>query len=291
MLVVEDWGELFVVAALLAAAAGYARGAQRLAHRRAGHPARASRDGIWFAAGLGVIAVTLLGPLDGWSEDSFAVHMVQHELIVLVAAPLLVRGRPLAHWAWGLSRAARMSLHGMVRRRPLVIAWSALTGTAGACALHTAALWAWHVPAWFRAALTHPALHIAQHATFLAAALCFWWSVLRPAPVRQAAARGVATLFVTTLTTGALGALLTFAATPWFAVPGQVPPVGLSLLEDQQLGGLIMWIPGGTVYVAAALALGARALTAAGTRPAVARIASARASLARPARVRNVLNR
>ena len=129
-----------------------------------------------------------------------------------------------------------------------------------AFAVQTAALWAWHLPAWFRGALEHPAIHILQHATFLAVALCFWWSVLRPAAPRQAAARGIATLFITTLTTGALGALLTFGSTAWYALPGHEAPVGWTALDDQQLGGLIMWIPGGTAYVVVALLLGARAL-------------------------------
>jgi putative membrane protein len=149
-----------------------------------------------------------------------------------------------------------------------------VTGVTGACALQTAALWAWHLPAWFRAALEHPGLHILQHATFLATALCFWWSVLRPAAARQAAARGIATLFVTTLTTGALGALLTFGSSAWYALPGQDGPFGWTTLEDQQLGGLIMWIPGGTVYMVIALVLGARALrsrSSAATRIAPAR--------------------
>ena len=252
-------GEIFIVAAMLVAALAYALGARRLAARRAG-AAPASRDALWFAAGLAVLAVTLLGPLDGASGRSFTVHMIQHELLMLAAAPLLVLGRPLAHWTWALPRAARSRVATAVRVPAWRAAWSALTGVTGACALQTAALWAWHLPVWFRAALTHPGLHILQHATFLAAALCFWWSVLRPAAARRAATRGVATLFVTTLTTGALGALLTFGSTAWYALPGESPWFGWTPLEDQQVGGLIMWIPGGTVYLVFALALAARAL-------------------------------
>ncbi|HSV16971.1 MAG TPA: cytochrome c oxidase assembly protein [Casimicrobiaceae bacterium] len=255
-----EGGEAFVVALLIAFAAAYALGAARLAARRM-RPAGARRhDGIVFAAGLVVLAATLLGPLDAWSEQSFAVHMVQHELLMLAAAPLLVRGRPLGRFAWALPARGRVHWRTLLRRSHAQGPWALITGVAGACALQTAALWAWHLPAWFRAALQHPGLHILQHATFLAAALCFWWSVLRPATPRTAASRGIATLFITTLTTGALGALLTFGSSPWYAFPGQAAPFGLTALEDQQLGGLIMWVPGGMVYVVVALLLGARAL-------------------------------
>jgi putative membrane protein len=265
-------GEAAIVTALITAGFGYALGARRLAIRRGHRPPASPHDGLWFAGGLTVLALTLLGPLDRWSEDSFAVHMIQHELLMLAAAPMLVRGRPLARWTWALPRAARTRLQGTTSSVKPV--WSAVTGATGACALQTAALWAWHLPGWFRSAVEHPGVHILQHLTFIVAALCFWWSVLRPGALRQAATRGIAALFFTTLVTGALGALLTFGSTPWYAIPGQSPPFGMSLLEDQQLGGLIMWVPGGLVYVVIALWLAAHALRE-GSRPASARVKEA----------------
>jgi len=266
-------GDAFIVVAIVASALAYLVGSRALSARR-GAPARSRpRDALWFMLGLAVLAAALLGPLDAWSARSFAVHMVQHEILMLVAAPLLVLGRPLARWTWMLPRASRLRVGVAVRAPAWRAAWGAITGVTGACALQTAALWAWHLPAWFRAALEHPGIHILQHATFLATALCFWWSVLRPAAARAAAARGIATLFVTTLTTGALGALLTFGSSAWYALPGQDGPFGWTTLEDQQLGGLIMWIPGGTVYVLIALVLGARALLSRGAT--AARVAPA----------------
>jgi putative membrane protein len=246
---------------IVVSAVAYAAGMWRLSVRRASRQGRTGHDGAWFAAGLIMLAGTLLGPLDEWAERSFALHMTQHELIMLVVAPMLVRGRPLAVWTWALARGARLRLRSALGRGRSLGLWYACTSVVGACALQALALWAWHLPAWFRAALAHPGVHILQHATFLAVALCFWWSVLRPGPRRNVAVRGIATLFFTTLTTGALGALLTFAGTPWYAGPDTEPPFGLTLLEDQQVGGLIMWIPGGTVYLAFALWLAARALS------------------------------
>jgi putative membrane protein len=257
-------GNAFIVVAIVASALAYLAGSRALSAHRGARARSGARDALWFTLGLAVLAAALLGPLDEWSTRSFAVHMVQHEILMLIVAPLLVLGRPLARWTWMLPRAWRVRVGAALRAPAWRTAWGAITGVAGACALQTAALWAWHLPAWFRAALEHPGIHILQHATFLATALCFWWSVLRPAAARSAAARGIATLFVTTLTTGALGALLTFGSSAWYAVPGQDGPFGWTTLEDQQLGGLIMWIPGGTVYVVIALVLGARALLSRG---------------------------
>jgi putative membrane protein len=273
-------GSDVVIAGLIVAAGlAYALGARRLALRRErGAPARTdnaprtrrdepraslrrgARDTAWFAGGLAVLAGTLLGPLDAWSARSFAAHMLQHELLMLVAAPMLVLGRPLGRFAWLWPRLSRRGLRrGLARTRGL-IGWNLFTSPAGACAIQAVALFAWHVPAWFRAATTNDGLHILQHAAFLAAALCFWWTVLRPGPPRRVAPPALAALFVTTLTTGALGALLTFTTRIWYAVPGFDPPWGMSLVDDQQLGGLLMWVPGGLVYLAVAVLVGARML-------------------------------
>jgi len=261
-------GEAAVAILILLAAAAYALGTHHLALRRAGRRGPALHDGWWFSAGLAVLAASLFGPLDEWSERSFALHMSQHEIIMLAAAPLLVRGRPLARWAWALGRRGRARLRASLSAWQSLGIWRACTSVTGACVLQTLALWAWHMPLWFRAALAHPGVHILQHATFLVVALCFWWSVLRPGPPRTVAVRGIATLFFTTLTTGALGALLTFASTPWYLGADAEPPFGLTVLEDQQVGGLIMWIPGGAVYLAFAVWLGARALSSVAAPPA-----------------------
>jgi len=269
--------DAIVVALIGVAAIGYALGARRLADRA--KDARRAHGAAAFYGGLALLTLTLFGPLDTWAERSFTMHMIQHELLMLAVAPLLVIGRPLPQWTWALPAAARRRVHVVQRawRRPG--AWQAATGVLGACVIQSAALWAWHLPSWFRAALEHPGLHVLQHATFLATALCFWWSVLRPGPARRRAPPSIASLFVTTLTTGALGALLTFAGTPWYAEPGVVPLFGLTPLEDQELGGLLMWIPGGTVYMAIALVLGARGLR---EPPAAAQTAPPRAAGAAP---------
>jgi putative membrane protein len=126
------------------------------------------------------------------------------------------------------------------------------TQSLGAWVLHALALWLWHLPVFFQAALLSPLVHILQHTCFFGSALAYWWSVFGRARTPKGSA--IASLFTTTLHTSVLGALLTFAPWPWYAAEGG-RAFGLSALEDQQLGGLIMWVPGGLAYMMAGLLL------------------------------------
>jgi cytochrome c oxidase assembly factor CtaG len=137
-------------------------------------------------------------------------------------------------------------------------AWRTCTDPVGAWTLHAVALWAWHVPVLFEAALADDAVHVAQHACFFASALFFWWSVFARGARRAGAS--VASVFTTMMHTSALGALLTFAPTPWYAHYAETSAFGLSALEDQQLGGLVMWVPGAFAYLVAGLAIVAASL-------------------------------
>jgi putative membrane protein len=244
--------DAWVVALLAASAVLYAIGVQRL-WRRAGRGrgitfGQAAR----FAAGWLVLCAALLSPIDTLSAQLFSVHMLQHELLMVVAAPLLVQSRPLEAWTWALNPAWRRALGRIARIDLLRGAWRTCSEPIGAWCLHAIAIWVWHVPVLFEAALADEAVHIAQHSCFLGSALFFWWSVFG----RVAAQRGgaaIASVFTTMMHTSALGALLTFAPTPWYAHYVQTTVFGLSTLEDQQLGGLVMWVPGGISYLVAGL--------------------------------------
>ena len=216
-------------------------------------------DCVAFAAGWVALAVAMMGPLDAWAAHSFAAHMLQHELLMLVAAPLLVLGRPLAAWTWALSGGGRRRARALIAIKPWRRAWRFVTQPLGATLVQLVALFVWHLPALFDLAGTHASLHALQHASFLATALCFWWATTTPlrrrpdAPDNRAGV-SLACLFVTMIATGALGALLTFAPTPWYREYGGVAlPWAASALEDQQLGGLLMWVPGGAVYLVVGL--------------------------------------
>lgn len=258
-------GTGWIITALAAAAMLYSAGVIRL--WRASGPGRGLRlrEGLCFIAGLALLAIALLGTLDTVAARSFAAHMVQHEVLMLIAAPLLVMGRPLAVWAWALPFGPRKATRAVVRHPGWRRCWRFATRPFGATLLQVIALLVWHIPAAFDRASTHAGLHALQHATFVASALCFWWalrvSVQRGERDARAAAIGMMALFCTMIVTGAFGALLTFAPTPWYHVRAEAPaPWAASALEDQQLGGLIMWVPGGTVYLIAALMLARRLL-------------------------------
>lgn len=253
----SSWNtEAWLWALNLASAALYAIGLGRLwrgAGRGAGiPPARATA----FALGWLGLATALLSPLDPLGVHLFAAHMVQHELLVLVAAPLLAVDRPLGAFVWGLPRGVRRATWRCVHDGGLQRTVRALSRPLTAWSVHAAALWVWHVPALFQRALASGPVHVAQHLSFFVSALLFWWALLRPGMQRDRC--GPATLYVLTtgMHTGALGALLTFARTPWYpAYLATAPAFGITALEDQQLGGLIMWVPAGFVYLAIALVL------------------------------------
>jgi putative membrane protein len=252
----DRWSlEPWVLALLAASALLYAVGLRRL-WRRAGRgrgvtPAQAYR----FATGWMVLAIALVSPVDAVGGALFSAHMVQHELLMVVAAPLLVCARPLEAWTWALAPRWRRLLGGFFHTRAWSGAWRVAVDPLGAWLIHAVVLWAWHIPSLFESALTHEGVHALQHASFLASALLFWWSVLAQ-PARAGA--GLASLFTTMLHTGGLGALLTFAPTPWYPHYADTLAYGLTPLEDQQLGGLVMWVPGGFAYFAFGLAIVAR---------------------------------
>jgi putative membrane protein len=144
--------------------------------------------------------------------------MVQHELMMIVAAPLLVPGRPFAVWFWAFPARARHVIVAAVRSPPFYRLWQALCAPLVAWLLHAAALWAWHMPRLFAAALASPSIHTLQHGSFLLSALLFWWAVFGDAARRERSGYAMLLLFTTMVHTGALGALLTLAPGLWYPV-------------------------------------------------------------------------
>jgi putative membrane protein len=219
---------------------------------------RRSWETLAFSAGLLTLAIALLSPLDRWGAELFAAHMVQHEVLMLIAAPLLVLGRPLPIFLWAFPARMRASLGRVSRVGWVYRVWAVLTRPLSAWLLHALALWVWHAPPLFDAVLTNRGVHDLQHFTFLATALLFW-SALLHARAREAQGAAIIYLFTTTVHSSVLGALITFGTRPWYQSYLQTAPQwGLTALEDQQLGGLIMWVPASFVYVGVALLLMAR---------------------------------
>ena len=246
----------WVVGCLLVSAALYGVGVARLWHRAGPGRGVHTRRALAFAGGWLATAAALVSPLDALGTQLFSAHMLQHEALMVVAAPLFVLGRPLAAFAWALPPAWRRAIGRFFHRRGWRVPWLLLTAPLAAWLVHALVLWLWHVPAAFEAALASEGVHALQHTSFVLAALLYWWSVIGHER-RQGAA--MASLFTTMIHTGALGALLTLSPVGWYpAYATRTLAFGLDPLEDQQLGGLIMWIPAGAAYVACGLATVAR---------------------------------
>ncbi len=128
--------------------------------------------------------------------------------------------------------------------------WAAISAPLSAWLIHGVTLWLWHIPFLYQATLDSELVHAAQHATFLGTALLFWWALIHGRGGRMSYGAAVMYVFTTAVHTSVLGALLTVSSKLWYPIyDGRTLAWGLSALEDQQLGGLIMWVPAGLVYV------------------------------------------
>jgi len=234
----------------------YVRGVRALWRSAAPGRGVRARDVTAFALGWLTLVIALVSPVHRWGEALFYAHMVQHELLMALAAPLLVLGRPLIPWVWALPAAWRRRIGRVTAAAPFRTGWEGLTNPGVAWSLHAVAIWSWHLPALFQATLRSETVHALQHASFLGTGLLFWWTVLERRHGRLGWPGAVIALFTTAVHTGLLGALLTFSNRLWYPIYAPATAAwGLTPLEDQQLAGLIMWIPGGLPYLIAALAL------------------------------------
>jgi putative membrane protein len=225
---------------LLWQSAGVGRGARRF-------------EVLAFAAGWTAKAVALVSPLHELSEQLFSAHMLEHELVMTLAAPLLVLSRPLGPMLWAFPARWRPTMAKATRTTAYLFGWDVLSRPLVATLVHGVAIWAWHVPVIFEAALLNEGLHWLQHLSFLVTALFFWWAILQS---RHRHGASVMHLFFTGMHTGFLGVLIAVAPRPIYPLQSLLSAHwGLDPLADQQLAGLIMWIPAGSAYLVAGLAI------------------------------------
>jgi putative membrane protein len=243
-------------------AALYAVGVRRLWRRAGRGRGITPREGWAFAGGVAALAVALLSPLHAVGEVLVSAHMVQHTLLMLVAAPLLAAGRPLVGLTWGLSPAGRRACRYVAQGPGVRGTLRALGSWQGGLLAHGAAIWIWHAPALYATTRTSAWVHALQHASLFGTALCFWWAPVAALRRRAAVGGAVFSLFLTTMHTGALAALLTFASGTWYAYGAGSASWGLTPLEDQQLAGIVMWATGSVAYPLVALVLLAGVLRA-----------------------------
>ena len=251
------WGRDPVVwASLLLSGWLYLRGVRRLWRESGRGRGIRRREAGCYAGGWAALFVALVSPLHPWGEVLFSAHMTQHEVLMVGAAPLVVLGRPVVAFLWAVPvswarTAGDWAKAGWFRR-----AWRWITNPLAAWAIHAVALWVWHVPALFQATLRSDLVHTLQHVSFLGSALLFWWALIHGPQGLMGYGAAVLYLFTTTVHSGVLGAFITFTGRVLYPAYAETTASwGLTPLEDQQLGGLIMWVPAGLVYVVAGLAL------------------------------------
>ena len=254
---VDAWVVGPLAVTLAAFVVGYAR-----VRRRATASATAARSTLLFLAGWLTLVAALVSPLHRAGESSFAAHMLEHELLMLVAAPLLIAAHPGGVLLWCLPHRARAPLAHVFLAAPVVATWRRLIEPLTATILQALVLWAWHAPPLFDRALASSGWHIVQHLSFIVSALIFWSAMLDPRQRHRQPAMLVGCLFATSIVSGALGALMAFSSSPWYAGyrDMHLSAFGLNPAQDQQIAGVLMWIPGGLVHMGVALALLAQLL-------------------------------
>jgi putative membrane protein len=241
----------WIVTPLASLGALYAIGSLVLWRRRT-RPSQTNLSAALYWAGWFSLAGSLVSPLHWLGEHLFTFHMIEHEIIMAISAPLLVLANPVGTLLWGLPHRLRVAVGRAMRRKAIIIPWRWLSQGSHATLLHATAIWAWHSPILFDAAVTDTPLHRLQHLSFFLSAVLFWWSVFR----RSEAGAATWHVFVTMLHTSVLGALMALAPRVLYgAQTATAASWGLTPLEDQQLAGIIMWVPAGTIYAGAALAL------------------------------------
>lgn len=208
--------------------------------RRAGAPRVPVRQWVSCGASLAVILLALNGPLHHLSDEYlFSAHMVQHLLLTLLVPPLFLAGVP----GWMVER--------VMRPPPVRVAAAFLTRPLIAFAAGNAVLAAWHFPGPYDAAMANHNVHIAMHLSMMLTAGMLWWPVLSPTPALPRLPRGgqLLYLFALGLPMSVIGAFLSLADRPLYRFYVTAPRLwGLTPLDDQRIGGLIMWVPGMLVF-------------------------------------------
>jgi cytochrome c oxidase assembly factor CtaG len=211
-----------------------------------------------FTAALVALGLALVSPLDALSSALASAHMVQHLLLLLVAAPLLALSAPSSAILRGSPLAVRRASGRWRRRLGLTHGnLGVLRHPATVWLLSVGVLWFWHAAAPYDAALDNEFLHLLEHASFLVTAVLFWQVVVGVrGAARVSGGLGVLLVFAMAMQSVFLSVLLTFARTPWYSGYARTTASwGLDPLTDQQVAGVIMWIPAGGIYLAVALVL------------------------------------
>ena len=238
---------------LLMLTAAYTIGTIRLAVRSDTNASFWSKVGTSYLA-FGLLAFALAGPLDYFSDDLFAMHMSQHLVIAMFAAPLLLLGRPMPAYIWALPRPLRIGAGSALTGSGIIIrVMTILTRPKIALPLFIGTLYGWHLPSAYNSSLENEWVHLIMHFTMFSTAVLFWWPIVGPPPIRTQLnyPQRIVYLLLAVTPTALLAAIITLTKSVlydfYLTAPGHFH---WSTNEDQRVGGLLMWIPGNFVYLA-----------------------------------------
>jgi len=255
----DNWSwELPIVIPLFILIIWYAIGAMRR-----GRQTGLGKHHLAFVAGWASLVFALMSPIHRLGDVLFSAHMLQHEILVLIAAPLCAASYPGVTLLYAILRKLRQPVGAWIGKienhKLLIVIFSPL----GAFLAHAAALWLWHIPALYEATLESDFIHALQHLSFFLSAVLFWSALYGVGRSTMQYGAGVLYVFGTAAHCSALGALLTFSSVVWYPIYADRTAVWhLSPLEDQQIGGLFMWVPSGVVFIVIGIWLFARWLSA-----------------------------
>jgi len=201
-----------------------------------------------------LLAISLAGPLDYYSGDLFAAHMGQHIVIAMFAAPLLLMARPMPAYIWALPKPLRIGAGSALTGSGLIVrVLKLLTRPVVALPLFIGTLYGWHIPAAYNGSLENEWVHLVMHFTMFTTAVFFWWPIVGPPPIRTQLShpQRIVYLLLAVTPTALLAAIITLTKSVLYDFyidqPGHF---AWTTIEDQRIGGLLMWIPGNFVYLA-----------------------------------------
>ena len=262
-----EW-RIEVIIPLIVFGVVYTAGWRRL-RRKSRHPRRLANGWRLLAywGGLLLVALALLSPIEVLAGQLFFMHMIQHLLLVMLAPPLLMMANPMPFLLWGLPDAVRrqvgVALSSLLRSQSTSRRYLRRATSPGVVwMLFVFALIGWHDPQAYNAALRSEFVHDLEHLTFFGSAMLYWWHVVGAGPrIHQRFSRAAQVTYVIAAIPPNMltGVAIAFAGQPIYTYYLGVPRVwGIDVVEDQMLGGVIMWVPGSMMYIVAVLVLTAR---------------------------------
>jgi putative membrane protein len=277
-----DW-RLDVLLVLAAAGTLYVAGWRRLwarthasRNRRQRRPLVARWRLVAYLGGLFVLGVALLSPIDVLSGQLFFMHMIQHLLLIMIAPPLLLIANPMPFILWGLPASGRRRVGGVMsdllhRESAFRRGLRAATAPTVLWMVMVVSIIGWHDQTAYNATLENDFIHDLEHLNFFLAGMLFWWRITGAGPRvhRRGSHIGRIALVVAAIPPNMLtGVVLAFARAPFYSYYTQIPRLwGIDALTDQQIGGIIMWVPGSMMYIIAALILAAQLLKGESVKP------------------------